>query len=85
MHRHWSDKLPAKVWVMIFNNAIGPGHMHTHIHNASRRVAKEWAAGGLLVALVIKHADNILRGFSTALVACLKVAHGREVRCSDMS
>lgn len=26
-------------------------------------------AGGLLVALVIKHADNILRGFATALDA----------------
>merc|ERR1712086_413180 len=27
--------------------------------------------GGLLVALVIKHADNILRGFSTALATVL--------------
>ncbi|CAE7416156.1 Slc35a2 [Symbiodinium pilosum] len=29
------------------------------------------AIGGLLVALVIKHADNILRGFSTALATVL--------------
>ena len=36
MHRHWSDSLPAKVWVMIFNNAIGPSarqgiYIHTYI------------------------------------------------------
>ena len=42
-------------------------------------------AGGLLVALVIKHADNILRGFATALDAWLRYLACQPLKVSGQS